>query len=102
MLKFNFDSLEEVDYSFVKNKRDFETNKKQLEDLVKFYDPFGIKNFNETLLKILESLESELNKNNDLFNDQTLINKEISKAKKNEKRYNIVDLYREYIEKRNK
>jgi hypothetical protein len=50
----------------------------------------------------LEGLESELNKNNDLFNDQTLINKEVSKAKKNEKRYNIVDLYREYIKKRNK
>ena len=102
LLKFNFDSLEEVDYSYVKNKRDADTNKKQLEDLIKCHDPYGIKNLNDTLQRILEDLNNQLNKNNDILNEEAQINKENLKVKRNENKFNIVNIYREYKKKRDK
>lgn len=99
---YNFDSLAEVDYSVIKNKRDHIANKSRLEDLFQLYDPYSIKPFNETLTKIYQILEAELQNTFDGINPDEELGKEKTRQEKMEKRRNILSLYKEFKEKRNK
>ena len=95
-MRFNFESIDDVDYSQIKNKRDTEINKCRLEELLRFHDPYGVKTFSENLTKIMEELKGQLIQNND-FNEENVINKEKIKTKKNEDKFNIITFYKEFI-----
>ena len=96
LLRFNFESIEDVDYSKIKNKRDPENNKRRLEELLRFQDPYGVKTFSESLVKIMEELKVQLNINND-FNEENVVNKDKVKTKIKEEKFNIVSIYKEFV-----
>ena len=75
-------------------------NKERIEELIKIFDPFGIKNFKDVLNKIKEELEYELDKNNKNKNneeseesdDEKEFNEEIKQRNKN----NIIKIYKRF------
>ena len=104
ILDFDYESINDINWEYIKAKRKPFENKERTEELIKIFDPFGIKPFKDTLLKIKEELENELNiYNKKRFNkkndeeeesdeDQIDFQKEINRRNKN----NIIKIFEKF------
>ena len=98
ILDLDYENLDEINWNYIKAKRNPMENKERTEELIKNFDPFGIKNFKDVLNKIKEELENELsdydnkkNKNEEDEEDREF-NKEINQRNKN----NIIKIYKKF------
>ena len=60
ILDLDYENFDDVDWDYIKAKRKPNENKERMEQLMRNFDPFGIKQFKDVLLKIKEELENEL------------------------------------------
>ena len=71
ILDLDYENFEDINWEYIKAKRKPIENKERTEELIKNFDPFGIKQFKDILLKIKEELENELKINEEKsFNNQ--------------------------------
>ena len=98
ILDLDYENLDEINWNYIKAKRNPMENKERTEELIKNFDPFGIKNFKDVLNKIKEELENELsdydnkkNKNEEDEEDREF-NEEINQRNKN----NIIKIYKKF------
>lgn len=96
ILDLDYENFDEVNWDYIKAKRKPMENKERMEELLKNFDPFGIKNFKDVLIKIKEELENELNnkekKKNEEDEEEQEFNEEINQRNKN----NIIKIYRKF------
>ena len=101
ILDLDYENFEDINWEYIKAKRKPIENKERTEELIKNFDPFGIKQFKDILLKIKEELENELkineeksfNKIND-DNDEEQI--EFKNEIKNRNKNNIIKIYEKF------
>ena len=96
ILDLDYENLEDINWEYIKAKRKPSENKERMEELIKNFDPFGIKNFRNNLIKIKEELENELNKEDNDDDSDKEFNEEIEQRNKN----NIIKIYQKYKLKR--
>lgn len=100
ILDLDYENFDEINWEYIKARRKPFENKERMEELMKSFDPFGIKNFKDVLNKIKEELEYELDKNNKNKNneeseesdDEKEFNEEIKQRNKN----NIIKIYKRF------
>ena len=100
ILDLDYENFDEINWEYIKARRKPFENKERMEELMKSFDPFGIKNFKDILIKIKEELEYELDKNNKNKNneeseesdDEKEFNEEIKQRNKN----NIIKIYKRF------
>ena len=99
ILDLDYDNFDEINWDYIRIKRKTEENKIKLNELIKNFDPYGTKNFSETLLKIKEELENELEKREERNNDsdeedddEKEFREELRKRDKN----NIIKIFQRY------
>ena len=106
ILDLDYENFEDINWEYIKAKRKPIENKERTEELIKNFDPFGIKQFKDILLKIKEELENELkineeksfNKIND-DNDEEESDEEQIEFKneiKNRNKNNIIKIYEKF------
>ena len=110
ILDLEYENIDEINWDYIKAKRKPNENKERIEELMRNFDPFGIKQFKDVLLKIKEELENELsindkknNKNNE--NDRESDNeseeidedeKEFKNEMKERNKNNIIKIFQKY------
>ena len=98
ILDLDYENFDEINWEYIRAKRSPMENKERIEELIKIFDPFGIKNFKDVLNKIKEELENELNdynnkKNKNEENDEEReFNEEMNQRNKN----NIIKIYKKF------
>jgi hypothetical protein len=96
ILDLDYETFEEINWDYIKAKRKPMENKERMEELLKNFDPFGIKNFKDVLIKIKEELEFELNnkanKKKEEDEEEKEFNEEINQRNKN----NIIKIYKRF------
>ena len=102
--------LDEINWDYIKAKRKPEENKERMEELMRNFDPFGIKLFKDVLLKIKEELEIELkikdkksnddesrdNENEELEEDEDEDEKEFKDEINKRNKNNIIKIYQRF------
>ena len=108
ILDLEYENIDEINWDYIKAKRKPGENKERIEELIRNFDPFGIKPFKDVLLKIKEELENELsindkknNKNNenDSDNESEEIDeeeKEFKNEMKERNKNNIIKIFQKY------
>ena len=81
IIDLDYENLEDINWEYIKAKRKSIENKERIDELIRHFDPFGIKQFKDILLIIKQELENELNgkvknKNNESDNESTVSNEE--------------------------
>jgi hypothetical protein len=61
ILDLDYENIDEINWEYIKAKRKPNENKERMEELLRHFDPFGVKSFKDVLLKIKDELEKELN-----------------------------------------
>ena len=106
ILDLDYENIDEINWEYIKAKRKPDENKERIEELIRNFDPFGIKQFKDVLQKIKEELEGELknkekkdkneeNENEELEEedeDEREFKKEINRRNKN----NIIKIFQKY------
>ena len=95
ILDLDYENVEDINWTYIKAKRKPMENKERIEELMKNFDPFGIKSFKDVLNKIKEELEHELNdkdKKKEEENDEEELEEEINQRTKN----NIIKIYKKF------
>ena len=106
ILDLDYENIDEINWEYIKAKRKPDENKERIEELIRNFDPFGIKQFKDVLQKIKEELENELknkdkkDKNEESENeeleeedeDEREFKKEINRRNKN----NIIKIFQKY------
>ena len=104
ILDLDYENIEDINWEYIKAKRKPLENKERTEELIRNFDPFGIKKFKEVLLKIKEELENELkindnnkkdeseNEEKELDEDEVEFNNEIKRRNRN----NIIKIYEKF------
>ena len=106
ILELDYENIDEINWEYIKAKRKPDENKERIEELIRNFDPFGIKQFKDVLQKIKEELENELknkekkdkneeNENEELEEedeDEREFKKEINRRNKN----NIIKIFQKY------
>ena len=98
ILDLDYENFDEINWEYIKAKRKPIENKERTEELIKNFDPFGIKQFKDILLKIKEELENELNEYNNKKNkneendEEREFNEEMNQRNKN----NIIKIYKKF------
>ena len=106
ILELDYENIDEINWEYIKAKRKPDENKERIEELIRNFDPFGIKQFKDVLQKIKEELEGELknkekkdkneeNENEELEEedeDEREFKKEINRRNKN----NIIKIFQKY------
>ena len=93
LLKCEYESLDEVSYSLIKNKRSVEENKAKLEEIVRLNDIYSVKSFNDILYKAQGELKVRLGYNKSE-------EKEFKEELKKNKRFDIIKEYKDYLNKK--
>ena len=108
ILDLEYENIDEINWDYIKAKRKPGENKERIEELIRNFDPFGIKPFKDVLLKIKGELENELsindkknNKNNenDSDNESEEIDeeeKEFKNEMKERNKNNIIKIFQKY------
>lgn len=100
ILDLDYENFDEINWEFIKARRKPAENKERIEELIKNFDPFGIKNLRDVLNKIKDDLENELNnndKNKDNESDEVSDEeKEFNKEIKQRNRNNIIKIYKRF------
>ena len=101
ILDLDYENIDEINWDFTKARRKPSENKERMEELMKNFDPFGIKNFKDVLNKIKEELEHELNKKNksDINSEEDEESddeKEFNEEIKHRNRNNIIKIYKKF------
>ena len=103
-MDLDYENIEDINWEYIKAKRKPLENKERTEELIRNFDPFGIKKFKEVLLKIKEELENELkindnnkkdeseNEEKELDEDEVEFNNEIKRRNRN----NIIKIYEKF------
>lgn len=95
-MKNNYESIDEVNFAAIKNKRSQEQNRSRLEQYIAFNDVYNIKSFKSIIEQVREDLENNRsgNSNNDREEDENQqFEKEISKRKK----IDILKYYKDFV-----
>ena len=100
ILDLDYENFDEINWEYIKARRKPIENKERMEELMKNFDPFGIKNFKDVLMKIKEELEHELNKSDknkdneesEESDEEKEFNAEINQRNKN----NIIKIYKRF------
>ena len=100
-MDLDYENIDEINWDFIKARRKPSENKERMEELMKNFDPFGIKNFKDVLNKIKEELEHELNKKNksDINSEEDEESddeKEFNEEIKHRNRNNIIKIYKKF------
>lgn len=110
ILDLDYENLDEINWDYIKAKRKPEENKERMEELMRNFDPFGIKLFKDVLLKIKEELEIELkikdkksnddesrdNENEELEEDEDEDEKEFKDEINKRNKNNIIKIYQRF------
>ena len=115
ILDLDYENIDEINWEYIKAKRRPDENKERMEELLRHFDPFGIKEFKDVLLKIKEELENELNyidkknknnndsdndgesdKDNDNEEDEDEDEKEFKEEIKNRNKNNIIKIFQKF------
>ena len=106
ILDLDYENFEDINWEYIKAKRKPIENKERTEELIKNFDPFGIKQFKDILLKIKEELENELKINEEKSfhkinddNDEEESDEEQIEFKneiKNRNKNNIIKIYEKF------
>lgn len=91
------ESIDDINWDLIKNKRKPDENKSSLENYVKVIDIYSVKQFNEVLQAIQEEIESSLFKGED--DKET---KEFKRKLKEKNNRNIVHVYNQFLKKKRK
>ena len=103
ILDLDYENIDEINWEYIKAKRKPDENKERIEELVRNFDPFGIKKFSDVLLKIKEELENDLKINdkkdeknsdseNEIDEEEKEFKNEINKRNKN----NIIKIFQKF------
>ena len=100
ILDLDYENIDEINWEYIKAKRKSDENKERIEELLRNFDPFGIKQFKDVLQKIKEELETELeniekkdkNDENESDEDEREFKNEINRRNKN----NIIKIFQRY------
>ena len=60
LIKCDYDSLDDINYSLINNKRTQEENKNKLIEFVRLNDIYSVKSLSQIFVKVKEMLESRL------------------------------------------
>ena len=98
ILDLDYENLEEINWDYIKARRKPMENKERMEELIKNFDPFGIKNLRDVLIKIKEELENELNCNEKekIKNEEDDEEKEFEEEIKQRNKNNIIKIYKRF------
>ena len=100
ILDLDYENFDEINWEFIKARRKPAENKERIEELIKNFDPFGIKNLRDVLNKIKDDLENELNNNdknkNNEIDEVSDEEKEFNKEIKQRNRNNIIKIYKRF------
>ena len=107
ILDLDYENIDEINWEYIKAKRKPNENKERMEELLRHFDPFGVKSFKDVLLKIKDELEKELNnkgkkgKNNDdssseSDNEEDEDEKEFKEEIKRRNKNNIIKIFQKF------
>ena len=105
ILDLDYENIDEINWDYIKARRKPMENKERMEELIKNFDPFGIKNFKDVLIKIKNELENELNINNNnndgndnvsSDNNDNDEEKEFKEEIKQRNKNNIIKIYKQF------
>jgi hypothetical protein len=68
IIDLDYENLEDINWEYIKAKRKSIENKERIDELIRHFDPFGIKQFKDILLIIKQELENELITKRDICN----------------------------------
>ena len=107
ILDLDYENIDEINWEYIKAKRKPNENKERMEELLRHFDPFGVKSFKDVLLKRKEESENELNKkdkkgknnddsNSESDNEEDEEEKEFKEEIKRRNKNNIIKIFQKF------